>query len=148
MYLGPGSSFKRLYLVASLPMSKQHKHKANQRDSGVRHVDRLHRLNSAEHAQQSVELQRIEFTQLARATLNPPAPPIVFTPVLACDPSTPTEVLWRIAQEAPLLRRWIVANPKADAALLEYISQTGGPGVKEALEVLVESLKSPAEDQS
>lgn len=77
----------------------------------------------------------------------PPAPPIALTPLVACDPGTPTEVLWHIARNVPELRRWLVANPSADAELLEYISQAGGPGVREALELLLDSLE-PSPDPS
>ncbi|MBW3093223.1 hypothetical protein KIH79_09905 [Bifidobacterium sp. 82T10] len=69
---------------------------------------------------------------------EPPAPPIVLTPLLACDPATDPDILWHIAREAPELRRWLVANPNADAALLEYVAQAGGPGVNVALTVLLE----------
>ncbi|WP_338071668.1 hypothetical protein [Bifidobacterium apri] len=44
--------------------------------------------------------------------------------------------LWLIAREYPHLRKWLIANPKADAALLEYVSQAGGPGVREAFDIL------------
>lgn len=70
-------------------------------------------------------------------TLRPPQPPLALTPAVACDPQTDMDVLWHIAREAPELRRWLAANPKADAALLEYVAQAGGPGVKEALTVLL-----------
>lgn len=72
------------------------------------------------------------------ATLEPPQPPIELTPLVACDPNTPMEVLWHIAREIPELRRWLVAHPQADAALLEYVAQAGGPGVNEALTVLLD----------
>ncbi|MCH9274814.1 hypothetical protein JS533_000725 [Bifidobacterium amazonense] len=70
--------------------------------------------------------------------VEPPAPPIALTPLLACDPATDPDILWHIAREAPELRRWLVANPNADAALLEYVAQTGGPGVNAALTVLLD----------
>ena len=73
-------------------------------------------------------------------TLNPPAPPILLTPRIAADPNTPIDVLWHIARHAPELRRWLVINPNADATLLEHISQAGGPGVKQALTILIETL--------
>lgn len=50
-------------------------------------------------------------------------------------------MLWHIAQHAPELRRWLIANPRADATLLEFISQAGGPEVKRALAVLLESME-------
>lgn len=59
---------------------------------------------------------------------------------MACDPETEPEVLWWIARSAPSLRRWIVANPAADADLLEYISQAGGPYVRESLQILLDSM--------
>lgn len=77
-----------------------------------------------------------------RVPLNgPPAPPLALTPLLACDPQTDTKILWHIAKHAPQLRRWLIANPRADAALLEYVSQAGGPGVKEAFDVLFASFE-------
>lgn len=76
------------------------------------------------------------------ARLHPPEPPLKLTPLVACDRETPMNVLWNIARQAPELRRWIVANPRADAALLEYIAQAGGPGVTEAIETLLDSLES------
>ena len=71
---------------------------------------------------------------------EPPAPPLVLTPALAADPETEGEILWRIAREEPELRQWLVINPNADARLLEYVSQAGGPGVRRALGVLFDSL--------
>lgn len=77
-----------------------------------------------------------------RPELDPPSPPLLLTPSVAADPDTDMEVLWHIARHVPDLRRWLVVNPKADAHLLEYISQTGGPGVHRALKVLLDSLDS------
>jgi hypothetical protein len=34
-----------------------------------------------------------------------------------------------------------VANPASDAELLEYIAQSGGPGVAHALDILLESIE-------
>ena len=76
------------------------------------------------------------------AAQEPPAPPILLTPLVACDPDTDPQVLWHIARHAPELRRWLPANPAADAALLEYVAQAGGPGVREALTVLLDSVGS------
>lgn len=73
----------------------------------------------------------------AAAPLEPPAPPIVLSPLLACDPHTDPEILWYIARHAPPLRRWLVANPNASAELLEYVAQAGGPGVNHALTILL-----------
>lgn len=114
-------------------MKKQYKHKAAPRNEGVGGAERLLLLEQRTH-----DYVR---THRTRNILHPPKPPLQFTPLLACDPDTPAQVLWKIAKEAPALRRWLVANPNADAALLEYISQTGGPGVKEALEILLVSLE-------
>lgn len=77
-----------------------------------------------------------------RSAAPSPEPPLKLTPLVACDRETPMNVLWNIARQAPELRRWIVANPRADAALLEYIAQAGGPGVTEAIETLLDSLES------
>ncbi|MCR1996176.1 variant leucine-rich repeat-containing protein [Bifidobacterium animalis] len=41
----------------------------------------------------------------------------------------------------PHLRKWVVVNRAADANLLEYLSQQGGPGVRQALELVLESLE-------
>jgi hypothetical protein len=72
---------------------------------------------------------------------TPPDPPIALTPSVACSPETDTDVLWHIARHAPELRRWLVANPKSDAMLLEFVSQAGGPGVRQSLEILFESME-------
>lgn len=72
----------------------------------------------------------------------PPEPPIRLTPAVACSPDTDVAVLWHIAYHVPELRKWLVANPKADALLLELVSQRGGPGVRQALEILFESMEA------
>lgn len=72
----------------------------------------------------------------APGVLSPPPPPLVVTPGMACDPDTDMSTLWLIAREHPHLRKWLIANPKADAALLEYVSQAGGPGVRNAFDIL------------
>ena len=59
----------------------------------------------------------------------------------AGDPNTPMDALWHIARTMPPLRKWVVVNRAADANLLEYISQQGGPGVRQALELVLESLE-------
>ncbi|EFA22903.1 hypothetical protein BIFGAL_03944 [Bifidobacterium gallicum DSM 20093 = LMG 11596] len=56
------------------------------------------------------------------------------------DADTDAELLWHIARTAPELRRWLVANPSADAELLEFVAQAGGPGVKDAFDVLFDSM--------
>ena len=75
-----------------------------------------------------------------RERAAPPPPPLRLSPLLACDPATAPEVLWFIAEHEPELRRWLVANPSADAALLEYVAQAGGPGVNRALTILLDGL--------
>ena len=67
---------------------------------------------------------------------------IRLTPAVACSPDTDVAVLWHIAYHVPELRKWLVANPKADAPLLELVSQRGGPGVRQALEILFESMEA------
>ena len=57
------------------------------------------------------------------------------------DPDTPLEILWHIARHAPRLRKWVIVNRSADANLLEYISQQGGPGVRETLQMLFDSVE-------
>ena len=74
---------------------------------------------------------------MAQMRAPPPEPPLVPTALMATDPATDPSILWAIAREEPQLRRWLVANPAASPALLETISQLGGPGVRRALEVLL-----------
>lgn len=96
---------------------------------------RLRLLRQANRLKQLGAYDSKQSTQVGKPTgeLEPPAPPLALTPALAADPETAIEVLWRIARDEPELRRWLVINPKADASLLEYVSQAGGPGVKQAL---------------
>nr|WP_240542347.1 hypothetical protein [Bifidobacterium felsineum] len=101
----------------------------------LHHLKQSHRLPDAALHQEPEEIQDLT---------TPPAPPIILTPQVACSPDTDMDVLWHIALHLPELRKWIVANPQADAAILEFISQAGGPGVKPALEVLLESLETEA----
>ncbi|MSD91637.1 hypothetical protein [Bifidobacterium asteroides] len=75
---------------------------------------------------------------MAEVRAPPPEPPLVPTALMATDPETDPSILWAIAREEPQLRRWLVANPAASPALLEAVSQLGGPGVRRALEVLLE----------
>ena len=78
---------------------------------------------------------------MAQMRAPPPEPPLVPTALMATDPATDPSILWAIAREEPQLRRWLVANPAASPALLETISQLGGPGVRRALEVLLDEGK-------
>ncbi|WP_232339228.1 hypothetical protein [Bifidobacterium choladohabitans] len=75
---------------------------------------------------------------MAEVRTPPPEPPLVPTALMATDPETDPSILWAIAREEPRLRRWLVANPAASPALLETVSQLGGPGVRRALEVLLD----------
>ena len=75
---------------------------------------------------------------MAEVRAPPPEPPLVPTALMATDPETDPSILWAIAREEPRLRRWLVANPAASPALLETVSQLGGPGVRRALEVLLD----------
>lgn len=75
---------------------------------------------------------------MAEVRAPPPEPPLVPTALMATDPKTDPSILWAIAREEPRLRRWLVANPAASPALLETVSQLGGPGVRRALEVLLD----------
>ena len=61
---------------------------------------------------------------------------------MTAPPEPDVAVLWHIAYHVPELRKWLVANPKADAPLLELVSQRGGPGVRQALEILFESMEA------
>lgn len=91
----------------------------------------------------STQRQPAQTTSLTRWSYNrppPPEPPLQPTPAMACNSTTNLEVLWWIARHEPSLRRWIVANPNANAELLEFISQAGGPYVKESLQILLDSL--------
>ena len=83
-----------------------------------------------------------------KALVEPPAPPIELTPLVACSADTAQDVLWHIAEHAPELRKWLVANPSATPAMLEYLAQVGGSGVPEALRLLLESLEALDERES
>lgn len=85
--------------------------------------------------------RNISRTRRQRALVEPPAPPIELTPLVACSADTAQDVLWHIAEYAPRLRKWLVANPSATPAMLEYLAQVGGPGVPEALRILLKSLE-------
>ena len=89
--------------------------------------------------------ERYSLEPMAQVHASPPEPPLVPTALMATDPETDPSILWAIAREEPRLRRWLVANPAASPALLEAVSQLGGPGVRRALELLLEEGKG---DQS
>ncbi|WP_418969377.1 hypothetical protein [Alloscardovia omnicolens] len=69
----------------------------------------------------------------------PPPPPIKLTPAVATNPETSSDILWHIARHVPELRYWLIANASASAELLEFVSQAGGPHVKESFDVLFDS---------
>ena len=98
----------------------------------LRQAQRLPRHAAAAHSSESASRAISDMTA-------PPEPPIRLT---ACSPDTDVAVLWHIAYHVPELRKWLVANPKADAPLLELVSQRGGPGVRQALEILFESMEA------
>ena len=90
----------------------------------LRQAQRLPRHAAAAHSSESASRAISDMTA-------PPEPPIRLV-----------AVLWHIAYHVPELRKWLVANPKADAPLLELVSQRGGPGVRQALEILFESMEA------
>ncbi|TCD54398.1 hypothetical protein EJ419_04070 [Alloscardovia theropitheci] len=65
---------------------------------------------------------------------------------MATDPDTDTRILWYIARHVPALRFWLIANPSATPELLEYVSQVGGPHVKESFDVLFSALDTDESD--
>ena len=75
-----------------------------------------------------------------------PRPKPLIEPLVACSPGTAQDVLWHIAEYAPRLRKWLIANPSATPAMLEYLAQVGGPDVARSLQILLESLESRALD--
>ena len=83
-------------------------------------------------------------TRRAGAPARPAGAADALNAVVASDPDTPIDVLWHIARHAPHLRKWVVVNRAADANLLEFISQQGGPGVRETLELLLDTLERRA----
>lgn len=60
----------------------------------------------------------------------------------ASDPRTPPQDLWELAR-IPELRKWIIANTAAPAALINAIARAGGPGVRQAMQLLHDSLQEP-----
>lgn len=113
---------------------------ARRRSQHAQHLrQRLHRIGHARGAHDDHAADgHAERNLTRRSDDTPPRPPLQLTPLVACDPATDMDVLWHIAREAPELRRWLVANPRADAALLEFVAQAGGPGVREALTLLLD----------
>ncbi|MDD6462230.1 MAG: hypothetical protein PUF51_07300 [Bifidobacteriaceae bacterium] len=96
---------------------------------------------------------RIRSARIAQAqTSQPQSPhsgptalrPTALRPTAQCasDPRTPVSELWELAH-IPELRRWIIVNTAAPAALINAIARAGGPGVREAMELLRESLQEP-----
>lgn len=60
----------------------------------------------------------------------------------ASDPRTLPQDLWELAR-IPELRKWIIANTAAPAALINAIARAGGPGVRQAMQLLHDSLQEP-----
>lgn len=126
---------------------RRHGHDRN-RDQGRRGfsaAERMARLmtavSSRSHPWAEDDLDRDDsggLEPMAEVRAPPPEPPLVPTALMATDPETDSSILWAIAREEPQLRRWLVANPAASPALLEAVSQLGGPGVRRALEVLLD----------
>ena len=99
------------------------------------------RALSAQRRLESMRTEECAVSEQCAEPLTPPAPPVRLTPTVASDPDTPLEILWHIARHAPRLRKWVIVNRSADANLLEYISQQGGPGVRETLQMLFDSVE-------
>lgn len=119
-------------------------HNARVHSAGIRPT----RIQSA-----GVRSARIRSARIAQAqTSQPQSPhsgpaairPTALCPTAQCasDPRTPVSELWELAH-IPELRRWIIVNTAAPAALINAIARAGGPGVREAMELLRESLQEP-----
>ena len=80
----------------------------------------------------------------APAAASAPAEAIYVSATAQCasDPRTPPQDLWELAR-IPELRKWIIANTAAPAALINAIAHAGGPGVRQAMQLLHDSLQEP-----
>lgn len=108
--------------------------------SGRGHLNNRRERNRQNRVERISAVDRAAYAQPDRNPgTGPPEPPLVPTPAMATDPDTPPDVLWSIARNHPELRRWLAANPAATPALLETVSQLGGPGVKRSLDILLGS---------
>lgn len=78
------------------------------------------------------------------AEASAPAAAIYVSATAQCasDPRTPPQDLWELAR-IPELRKWIIANTAAPAALINAIARAGGPGVRQAMQLLHDSLQEP-----
>lgn len=78
------------------------------------------------------------------AAASAPAAAIYVSATAQCasDPRTPPQDLWELAR-IPELRKWIIANTAAPAALINAIARAGGPGVRQAMQLLHDSLQEP-----
>lgn len=78
------------------------------------------------------------------AAASAPAEAIYVSATAQCasDPRTPPQDLWELAR-IPELRKWIIANTAAPAALINAIAHAGGPGVRQAMQLLHDSLQEP-----
>lgn len=106
---------------------------------------RLHKRRSGQQRLQTIVAAHSTTRILTHGFAVPPAPPLKLDAQVAMDPHTDDDVLWHIAQHAPELRYWLVANPSASAELLEYVAQAGGPNVEHAFAVLFDALDDDAE---
>lgn len=81
---------------------------------------------------------------IAPAAASAPAAAIYVSATAQCasDPRTPPQDLWELAR-IPELRKWIIANTAAPAALINAIARAGGPGVRQAMQLLHDSLQEP-----
>lgn len=81
---------------------------------------------------------------IAPAAASAPAEAIYVSATAQCasDPRTPPQDLWELAR-IPELRKWIIANTAAPAALINAIARAGGPGVRQAMQLLHDSLQEP-----
>ena len=128
--------------MSGLSSRRWSKHKPTQRLDRMRRTQRLpDRYQSGSHRSDPA---RNDSGLSATTLAHPPKPPTLLTPQLACSPDTDPEILWAIARQAPELRKWLVANPNANAELLEFVAQASGPGIGQALEILFESMDEPS----
>lgn len=118
--------------IFNLFIRKQNAHKP--------HWINLHRTRRHENHKPSTSAKTCQ-ANMPSKTLQPPQPPIVLTPQIAACEHTDPKILWHIAQHLPALRKWVIANPSANAQLLEYIAQQGGPDVNHSIRVLLSSYE-------
>ena len=122
--------------------SSENARKESVRRENTRRERKAHKARKTRKARHATRRSPPKYqpTPRPKALVEPPAPPIELTPLVACSADTAQDVLWHIAEYAPKLRKWLVANPSATPSMLEYLAQVGGPGVPEALRTLLKSL--------